>query len=336
MKAVRLSERGGSPRLDEVPEPTVTDPWDVIVRIGGAGLCRTDVHITDGLMDLPLPLILGHENAGWVSEVGSAVSNVAVGDAVLMHPFITCGFCRACRSGHDMLCTDYTFPGLTAPGGMAELMKTSARAVVPLPDGVAPADIAAQADAGLTAYHAVKKALPALGPGTSVVVLGVGGLGHIAVQCLKAMTPARVIAVDPRQVSLELATELGADHVVLSDGTQVDQVRDITNGGVKVVLDFVGEGGAEKDAGAMLGQQGTHYLVGYGGTIELPTGDLVGGEKQIAGCQVGTYLDLVDLVQLTVDGHVALHNRTYPLAGYEEAFADMKAGRLVGRAVLVP
>ena len=99
---------------------------------------------------------------------------------------------------------------------------------------------------------------------------------------------------------------------------------------------LVGEGGAEKDAGAMLGQQGTHYLVGYGGTIELPTGDLVGGEKQIAGCQVGTYLDLVDLVQLTVDGHVALHNRTYPLAGYEEAFADMKAGRLVGRAVLVP
>jgi NAD+-dependent secondary alcohol dehydrogenase Adh1 len=336
MKAIQFSTPGGAPRLDNVPEPTITGPWDVIVRIGGAGLCRTDIHITDGQMDLPLPLILGHENAGWVSEVGSAVSNVAVGEAVLMHPFITCGFCRACRAGDDMFCRDYAFPGLTSPGGMAEFLKTSARAVVPLPAGVAPADIAAHADAGLTAFHAVKKAVPALGPGTSVVVLGVGGLGHIAIQCLKAMTPARVIAVDPRETSLDLATELGADHVVRSDGTQVEKVVEITNGGATVVLDFVGEGGAEKDAGAMLGQEGTHYVVGYGGTIELPTGYLVGGEKRIAGCQVGTYLDLVDLVQLTVDGLVTLHNRTYPLDGYEQAFADMRAGRLLGRAVLVP
>lgn len=336
MKAVRFSERGGSPSLDDVPEPTVTGPWDVIVRIGGAGLCRTDIHITDGQMDLPVPLILGHENAGWVSAVGSAVSHVAVGDAVLMHPFITCGFCRACRAGVDMLCSNYTFPGLTADGGMAELLKTSARSVVALPDGIAPADIAAHADAGLTAYHAVKKAVPALGPGTSVVVLGVGGLGHIAIQCLKAMTPARVIAVDPREISLQLANELGADDVVLSDGTQVEKVVDITDGGATVVLDFVGEGGAEKDAAAMLGQEGTHYVVGYGGTIELPTGHIVNGEKRIAGCQVGTYLDMVDLVQLTVDGYVTLHNRMYPLDGFDEAIADMRAGRLVGRAVLVP
>ena len=102
------------------------------------------------------------------------------------------------------------------------------------------------------------------------------------------------------------------------------------------MLDFVGEGGAEKDAGAMLGQEGTHYVVGYGGTIELPTGQIVGGEKRIAGCQVGTYLDLVDLVQLTVDGHVKLQNRMYPLDAYDEAIGDMRAGRLLGRAVLVP
>jgi NAD+-dependent secondary alcohol dehydrogenase Adh1 len=253
-----------------------------------------------------------------------------------MHPFISCGFCRACRAGVDMLCSDYKFPGLTASGGMAEFLKTSARAVVPLPAGIAPADIAAHADAGLTAYHAIKKAVPALGPGTSVVVLGAGGLGHIGIQCLKAMTPARVIAVDTREMSLELATELGADNVVLSDGTQVEKVVEITNGGATVVIDFVGEGGAEKDAGAMLGQEGTHYVVGYGGSIELPTGHLVNGEKRIAGCQVGTYLDLVDLVQLTVDGYVKLHNRSYPLDAYDEAIADMRAGRLLGRAVLVP
>jgi NAD+-dependent secondary alcohol dehydrogenase Adh1 len=336
LKAVQLSEQGGSPSLDDVPEPTITGPWDVIVRIGGAGLCRTDIHIIEGQMALPLPLILGHENAGWVSEVGSAVFNVAVGDAVIMHPIMSCGFCRACRAGVDMLCSNYKFPGLTASGGMAEFLKTSARAVVPLPAGIAPADIAAHADAGLTAYHAIKKAVPALGPGTSVVVLGAGGLGHIGIQCLKAMTTARVIAVDPREMSLELATELGADHVVLSDGTQVEKVVEITNGGATAVLDFVGEGGAEQDAGAMLGQEGTHYVVGYGGTIEMPTGHLVNGEKRIAGCQVGTYLDLVDLVQLTVDGYVKLHNRMYPLDAYDEAIADMRAGRLLGRAVLVP
>jgi NAD+-dependent secondary alcohol dehydrogenase Adh1 len=336
MKAVQFSTPGGRPSLDDVPEPTITGPWDVIVRIGGAGLCRTDIHIVDGQMSLPLPLILGHENAGWVSEIGSAVSNVAVGDAVIMHPFITCGFCRACRAGADMLCTNYTFPGLTANGGMAEYLKTSARAVVALPAGIAPADVAAHADAGLTAYHAIKKAVPALGPGTSVVVLGAGGLGHIGIQCLKAMTPARVIAVDSRELSLQLATELGADNVVLSDGTQVAQILELTNGGATVVLDFVGEGGAEKDAGAMIGQEGTHYVVGYGGTIELPTGHFVSGEKRVAGCQVGTYLDLVDLLQLAVDGYVKLHNRVYPLDGYEEAIADMRAGRLLGRAVLVP
>jgi NAD+-dependent secondary alcohol dehydrogenase Adh1 len=336
MKAVQFSTPGGSPSLDDVAEPTITGPWDVIVRIGGAGLCRTDIHILDGQMALPLPLVLGHENAGWVSEVGSAVSNVAVGDAVIMHPILSCGFCRACRSGVDMLCANYTFPGLTVNGGMAEYLKTSARAVVPLPAGIEPVDIAAQADAGLTAYHAIKKVLSRLGPGTSVVVLGAGGLGHIGIQCLKALTPSRVIAVDPRESSLELATELGANDVVLSDGGQVAKVIELTNGGATVVLDFVGEGGAEKDAGAMLGSEGTHVVVGYGGSVELPTGFFVGGEKRMIGCQVGTYLDLVDLVQLTVDGYVTLHNRIYPLDAYADAIDDMRAGRLKGRAVLVP
>src|SRR5579859_4665399 len=162
MKAVRLLEYQQLPKVQEVPEPKVTGRFDVIVRIGGAGLCRTDLHIIEGQWaqksGVTLPYTLGHENAGWVHEVGSAVSNVAVGDTVIVHPLVTCGLCRACRAGNDMHCSNAAFPGISVDGGMATYLKTSARAVVKLNPALQPKDIAALADAGLTAYHAVKKA----------------------------------------------------------------------------------------------------------------------------------------------------------------------------------
>ncbi len=162
MKAVRLHEYNQLPKVQEVPEPKITGPFDVVVRIGGAGLCRTDLHIIEGQWaeksGVTLPYTLGHENAGWVYEVGSAVSNVAVGDTVIVHPLVTCGLCRACRAGDDMHCTNSAFPGISTDGGMANFLKTAARAVVKLDPSLAPKDIAALADAGLTAYHAVKKA----------------------------------------------------------------------------------------------------------------------------------------------------------------------------------
>jgi NAD+-dependent secondary alcohol dehydrogenase Adh1 len=158
MKAVRLHRYGERPAVEDVAEPEMTDPLDVIVRIGGAGLCRTDLHIIEGQWKeksgVELPYTLGHENAGWVHEVGSAVSNVSPGDAVIVHPLITCGQCRACRAGDDMHCEANLFPGINTNGGFAELLKTNARAVVKLAPGVEPKDVAAHADAGLTAYHA--------------------------------------------------------------------------------------------------------------------------------------------------------------------------------------
>jgi NAD+-dependent secondary alcohol dehydrogenase Adh1 len=337
MRAVRFSDYDRGPQVEEVAEPEIVGLWDVIVRIGGAGLCRTDLHIIAGQMGAPLPITLGHENAGWVTAVGPGVEHLAVGDAVIAHPRITCGFCIPCRLGNDMGCTNSKFPGVSADGGMAELLKTSARALVKLPDGLEPADVAAQADAGLTAYHAVKKALPHLMPGSTVVVIGAGGVGHIGIQCLKAMSAARVIVVDPRESSLGLARQLGADETVRSDGSQVERVKELTDGlGAPVVIDFVGEGGAERDAQAILGPGGIHYVVGYGGTLEVPTVNFVASEKGALGCQVGTYVDLVELMQLSVDGRVALHNRRYPLDAVADAIADMQAGRLEGRAVLVP
>src|SRR5215472_7899487 len=164
----------------------------VVVKIGGAGVCRTDLHIIEGQWDAAmspsLPYTLGHENAGWVHEVGSGVTNLAVGDTVILHPLITDGVCRACRAGDDMHCVSASFPGLSHDGGMAEYLLTSARACVKLDPQTQPAEVAALADAGITAYHAVRKAIPLLYPGTTAVVIGAGGLGHIGVQCLAALT----------------------------------------------------------------------------------------------------------------------------------------------------
>src|SRR3954469_2534224 len=166
MIAARLHRYHDPLSVEQIPEPAVTSPHDVIVRLGGAGLCRTDLHIQEGQWaeksGVELPYVLGHENAGWVHEIGSAVSNVEPGDTVIVHPLVTCGLCRACRSGDDVHCSDSSFPGISVDGGFAELLKTTARAVVKLQPALHPSDIAALADAGLTAYHAIKKTLPLL------------------------------------------------------------------------------------------------------------------------------------------------------------------------------
>src|SRR5215217_1781786 len=229
MKAARLHAYREALKLDEIGDPQITGPLDVVVLIGAAGLCRTDLHIQEGQWaeksQVKLPYTPGHENAGWVHEIGSAVTNVAVGDTVIVHPFISCGLCGPCRSGDDMHCLNGSFPGLDRDGGFADFLKTSARSVVKLDPDLDPKDIAALADAGLTAIHAVKKAIPLLGAGTRVVVIGAGGLGHIGIQCLRAMTPAEIIVLDPSEPALELARELGADHTVKVDGSQVETVK---------------------------------------------------------------------------------------------------------------
>jgi NAD+-dependent secondary alcohol dehydrogenase Adh1 len=341
MKAVRLQKYEQPPVVEQVPDPEITGPLDVIVRIGGAGLCRTDLHLVEGqwadLVGTPLPFTLGHENAGWVHEVGAGVTHVAPGDTVILHPQATCGMCRACRAGEDMHCVNSSFPGLSTDGGMAELLKTGARAVVKIDPALQPADVAALADAGLTAYHAVKKAAPLLYPGTRAVVIGAGGLGHIGIQSLKALTPAEVIVVDPSQPALELAKSIGADHVVQAGGDQVEQVKGLTDGqGAEVVIDFVGERGAEADAWQMTRRAGSHFVIGYGGMVQVPTIDLIFTERNVIGNLVGTYNDLAELMTLAAQGKVKLHTRTYPLDAAAEAMDDLDGGRLQGRGILVP
>jgi len=340
MKAVRIHGYHQQPVVDDVPEPAIAGPLDVVVKVGGAGVCRTDLHIIEGqweqAMNPSLPYILGHENAGWVHEVGSAVTNVVPGDTVILHPTPTCGLCRACRAGQDMHCENSSFPGLSHDGGMAEYLLTSARACVKLDPATQPKDVAALADAGITAYHAVRKAIPLLWPGTSAVVIGAGGLGHIGIQCLAALTATKIIVVDRNPDALKLAEQLGAQHTVVANGGQVAATADLTGGGADVVFDFVAEQGAENEGWAMTRRAGSYYVIGYGGELHIPTLDVIGTERNVIGNIVGTYNELAELMVLAQGGKVTLHTRTYPLDAAPEALADLDAGRVRGRAILVP
>lgn len=341
MKAVRVHAYGERPSLDDVPDPAVRDPLDVIVEVGGAGVCRTDLHIVEGQWaeksGVTLPYVLGHENAGTVVEIGSSVGNVAIGDRVIVHPLATCGSCRACRAGDDMHCSHSDFPGISRDGGMAEYLRTSSRSLVVLEPDLAPEDVAALADAGLTAYHAARKAAVHLAPDATVAVIGAGGLGHIGIQALRALTAARIVAVDRSLPALKLAAELGADATVQADGSEVDQVRELTGGlGVEAVFDFVGEGTAVTAGIAMLRRAGTFYVIGYGGRLDLPTIDIISTEISFVGNLVGTYVDLVELMALAARGLVRLRTRTYPLSSFGAAFDALDAGEFAGRAILVP
>ncbi len=248
MKAVQVVGYHTKLQLTDIPEPTIEGPLDVIVKIGGAGVCRTDLHILEGQWEqksgVELPYTIGHENAGWVHAVGDAVTNVAVGDKVILHPLITCGLCRACRFGDDVHCENSSFPGIDTNGGYAEYLRTTARSVVRIDDALEPADVAALADAGLTAYHAAAKAARATDPGR----LRRDRRGrprphrHPGAEGDLGRHRGRV---DRNPAAVELAVEIGADHGIVADGTHVEQVLDLTGGnGAEAVVDFVGEGGA--------------------------------------------------------------------------------------------
>jgi NAD+-dependent secondary alcohol dehydrogenase Adh1 len=341
MKAVRVVGYHQNLRMDEVPEPGVTGPQDVIVRIGGAGVCRTDIHILEGQWaeksGVTLPYTIGHENAGWVHAVGSAVTNVAEGDKVILHPLITCGLCRACRFGDDVHCENSAFPGISTDGGYAEYLKTSARSCVRLDAALEPADVAALADAGLTAYHAVAKAARKLRAGDRCVLIGAGGLGHIGIQVMAAISPSEIIVVDRNPDAVKLAESIGAHHGVVADGGQVEQVLALTGGnGAEQVIDFVGEGGSTSQGLRMTRRGGDYHVVGYGENIDVPTIDLVSAEINVIGNLVGSYNDLVELMALAAQRKVTLHTARYPLEDFQTALDDLGAGRVRGRAILVP
>jgi NAD+-dependent secondary alcohol dehydrogenase Adh1 len=342
MKAARLhSYEEEHLRLDEIPEPDLRDSRDVIVRIGGAGLCRTDLHIIEGIwkeiLEPELPYTLGHENAGWVEEVGDGVKGLSPGDAVIVHPLMSCGICVGCRRGEDMYCEEGLFPGLNTEGGFANFLRTSERALIKLDERLDPKDVAPFADAGITAYRAAKKAGARLDPGSRSVVIGCGGLGHVGVQVLRALCPTQIIAVDTSDESLRLAGEVGADELVKSDDQVVEKVKELTKGrGVDAVIDFVGEHGTTDQGPAMLAQGGRYYVVGYGGRVDLPAIDVIFSEIEVIGNLVGNYVELLELMELAAQGKVELHAKTYGLDQINEAIDALMGGQIQGRGVIVP
>jgi D-arabinose 1-dehydrogenase-like Zn-dependent alcohol dehydrogenase len=342
MKAARLFEYNAPVRLVEVPDPKITDPFDTIVKVGGAGVCGTDLNIQKGLAkDSPkLPFTLGHENAGWIKEVGSVgtASGLKQGDPVILHPLTSCGFCSACRGGNDMHCVRGHFPGLDSDGGYAQFMKTSARSIIKLADGTDPIPLAPFADAGITSYHAVKKVSPLLYPGSTAVVIGIGGLGHFAIQLLKALTPARVIGVARSTAKLEFARKLGADasFPAGNDGG-LNEVRSFTNGiGADVVLDFVADKETPNSGIKMIKKGGTYSIIGEGGTVSDTTIDMISREINIIGNLVGTYNELNELMELNRMGKIRITSQVYPMSDVVNVMNNLKEGKVLGRSVLDP
>jgi NAD+-dependent secondary alcohol dehydrogenase Adh1 len=339
MRAALLREYHSRLELVDHPTPEITRPDEVLVKVGGAGVCATDLHAIEGLMEpagVTLPLVLGHENAGWVEAVGTGVTTVAPGDAVLVYPPYSCGLCVACRRGNDMHCVRHQFTGLSVDGGFADYVLVSERSLVPLPAGVDPVEVAPHADAGLTAYHAVRRLAHLAVPGSTAVVIGVGGVGHIALQLVRELGSSSVIAIDTDERRRRLATELGASEAI--DGQDaVDAVRDLTGGGgADLVFDFVGTDETHAGSAAMLARGGTYSVIGYGGTISIPSPALVVNEHAVVGNLVGTWIDLWELLQLHAAGRIVLKTEVHPLDAVNEVLDKLREGEVTGRAVLVP
>ncbi|MFD1512227.1 NAD(P)-dependent alcohol dehydrogenase [Halomarina rubra] len=346
MRAARLheytDEMGDALSIDEVDAPEIDRSGGIVVDVEGAGWCQTDNHVVEGMweqyMPQDLPMTLGHENAGTVAAVGEEVTTVAEGDQVICHPVVTCGKCRPCRQGEDMYCEDVAFPGLSRDGGFADQLLTSERSVIPLPDGVDPAEIAPHADAGITAYHAVKKAVAELVPGDYAVVVGVGGLGHIGIQCLDAMSAATIVALDVKGEARDLAEELGAAHTLDPSSEDVPAELDALTDdrGVKQVLDFVGADETLSLAPDVVAAGGDHHVVGYGGHVHEPAQAMVNGEFSYRGTLVGQYTELQELVALVEQGDVDLRTTRYGLEDINDVAVRLEHGEIEGRAVIVP
>jgi len=235
-----------------------------------------------------------------------------------------------------MHCQDLKFSGIDTDGGFAQFLRVKERSVLKLPAGLDPKEAAPYADAGLTSYRAARKAAAILRPGMSAVIIGFGGLGHVGAQILRVLCAARITIVDVSTAALELASQLGFTELVHGGPGAVEEVRRLTGGGADAVLDFVGEKGTPEQAIGMLRSGGTYFVIGLGGILQVPTAALVAGEYSIVGSLAGNFSDLREVIALAAEGRVRIALRFYPLSEINQAIHDLAAGRIAGRAVLVP
>ena len=337
MKAARLHEFNATLKIEDVPVPDLKT-GEVLVRIAGSGACHSDLHLMSGAMPIPLPITLGHENAGYVEEVGPGVSELKKGDPVAVYACWGCGRCRFCRQGEDQLCTAGNFAGITTQGGYAEyLLVPHPRNLMAL-HGIDPVDAASLTDAGLTTYRAIRKALPFLYPGSSAVFLGLGGLGHLAVQIMRAVSPStRIIGVDVSVEKLQMALRLGAHDVVDGRGDVAGEIRKLTDGeGAQAIFDLVGSDATMKTAAASFSRKGIIVVVGAGGGTLPYASSWLQFETVVTGSVWGSRTELEEVLALATAGRIKPHTQKFPLEEINEVFDLMKRGQLLGRAVITP
>ncbi len=344
MIAYRLVRAQEPPQFQDIRKP-VAGPGQLLIKVGGCGLCHTDLgtvrhRSTDEWAGTPPPFTMGHEVAGWIEEIGQGVLGFKTGEPVAVVPLWgSCGHCPPCRRGEENFC--HYVPrmigaGVGFDGGLAEYMLTESRYAVPLGD-LDPVLAAPLTDAGLTTYTAIKPALPALVPGTTAAVIGVGGLGLLAVQMLRTLCGARVVALDRDEQHLALAMSHGADAAIPSDASSAGRIREMTSGaGATFVLDCVGAEATLKLGVDALARLGRLTLVGSAmGEINFGLRDIPWGAQLTTSMNGGT-ANLREIVELARLGRIETIEDRYPLSRAAEAYRDLDEGKLRGRAVCVP
>lgn len=344
MRAVQYRRIGAPPEVVEIdtPEP---GPGQVRLRVSAAGLCHSDQF----LMGLPaeqysygLPLTLGHEGAGTVDKIGAGVSGVRLGESMAVYGPWGCGMCHECAQGRENYCNraaalGISPPGLGAPGALADyLIVDHPRHLVPL-GSLDPVDVVSLTDAGLTPYHAITSSLPWLSAGATAVVIGAGGLGHVAIQILRAITGATIVALDIDERKLALAHDVGADHALPSDPDAVGRIRELTGGaGVSAVFDFVGTQGTLDIARTVVAADGVIQIVGIGGGT-LATGFFsTPFGASVRAPYWGSRSELIEVLELARSGRITVHVERFSLEQAPAAYEALHNGDIQGRAVVIP
>jgi propanol-preferring alcohol dehydrogenase len=343
MQAVRFVGVGRPAQIEEVSKPS-PGPGQVLIRIGGAGVCHSDLHVMEEELGFTPPFTLGHENAGWVAALGQGVTGFKEGDSVAVYGPWGCGRCHACQLSMENYCENWAQMdgfggGLGRDGGMADYMLVpSARLLVPLGD-LSPAQAAPLSDAALTPYHAIKRALPQLNAASTVVVIGVGGLGHMAIQLLRVLAPVRIVAADVDDKKLQHANSLGADDIVNNrNGSEAaERIRHITGpGGAGLVLDCVGVQQTVDLGAKLLGRNSVWTIVGLGGgRHDFRHGSTPYGTS-LSIPYWGSRVELMEVIAMARAGRIHAETTEFPLDDAVDVYAKLKAGEITGRAVLVP
>lgn len=339
MKAYRLKKLGEMPVVKDVPIPT-PGYGQVLIKMAGAGLCHTDLLMTDdgvALQPWMGEFTLGHENAGWIAALGPGVNSLKTGESVVVCATDSCGLCDACLKGHDNFCHHVNARGCQAgrDGGLAEFMLAPARQVVSLGD-LNPAPYAVLTDAALSPYASVVNAKSRISANSYCLVIGVGGLGNFAVQFLKLTTSSKIIAIDINPQKRNKARQLGADFVLDFDEHVAEKIISITdNQRVSACFDFVGSNETMNTCAAVTKELGLITINGLaGGSMDFTWGKVRPG-VDVRFSSNGTIAQLRELVDVAIRGDLKIETENYSFEQVADALGALRAGKLNARALIL-